>query len=249
MKNIALLTSTIAPDPGVIGLQRTNVKDRLDDYIKGFTFYCECIEKNIFQKLVYVDNSGYQLDDLIRIANTRQLSPHVEFISYKSTVSPKNGRFYLELNLINFAMNTSSFLTENGDSLIWKVTGRYLIKNVGNIIERCRKYPQYDFYINCRNYPTRWADFFLVGFNLMAYREVFSSNLHLYEGIANGEEVLRHYLNSEAVSGLKILLRLPSVPRVIGVRGYDGGKYGGIVDSTKFYARRALNALLPNFWI
>jgi hypothetical protein len=249
MRDIALITSTIAPDPGVVGLQRINVKDRLDDYIKGLTFYCECLGQDVFQKLVYVDNSGYQLDDLVGVANDRQLSSRIEFISYKSTVSPKNGRFYLELNLINHAMKNSSFLNEDRDEVIWKVTGRYLIKNIRSIIARCRKQPQYDFYVNCRNYPADWADFYLVGFNFAAYQKVFSSNLHLYEGIVNGEEILRRYLDSEAVSGLKILRRLPSVPRVVGVRGYDGGKYGGIVDSVKFLARSALNAALPNFWI
>jgi len=249
MRNIALITSTIAPDPGVVGLQRKNVIDRLDDYIKGLTFYCECLNQDVFQKLVYVDNSGYQLDDLVGIVNDKQVSPRVEFISYKSTDSPRNGRFYLELNLINHAMNTSSFLNEDRDSIIWKVTGRYLIKNIGNIISHCRKRPPYDFYVNCRNYPAGWADFYLVGFSLTAYQTVFSSNLHLYEGIVNGEQVLRRYLDTEAVSGLKILRRLPSVPRVVGVRGYDSGKYGGMVDSAKFFVRSALNVLLPSFWI
>jgi hypothetical protein len=249
MKNIALITSTIAPDPGVVGLQRTNVQDRLEDYIKGLTFYCECLDRNVFQKLVYVDNSGYPLDDLVSIVAARRLAARVEFISYKSTVSPKNGRFYLELNLLNYAMKTAAFLNEAHDDVIWKVTGRYLIKNIGRIIANCRNHPQYDFYVNCRNHPAGWADFYLVGFTAPAYSRVFSSNLHLYEGIVNGEEILRRYLDSEAVSGLKILRRLPSVPRVVGVRGYDGGRYGGMVDSAKFLARSALNAVLPGFWI
>jgi hypothetical protein len=249
MRNLALVTSTIAPESGVVGLQRTNVKDRLDDYMKGLTFYCECLGQDVFRKLVYVDNSGYPLDDLVGIVKDRRLSSRVEFISYKSTVSPKNGRFYLELNLIHQAMKTSAILNDDGDDVIWKVTGRYLIKNIKSIITRCIQRPQHDLYVNCRNYPAGWADFYLVGFNKRAYREVFSSNLHLYEGIVNGEEILRRYLDSEAVSGLKILRRLPSVPRVVGVRGYDGGKYGGMVDSAKFLARSALNAVLPSLWI
>jgi hypothetical protein len=249
VRNIALITSTISPDPGVVGLQRVNPRDRLDDYIKGLTFYCECLSENVFQKLVYVDNSGYPLDDLIDVARFRQVSSHVEFISYKSAVSPRNGRFYLELNLMNHALNTSLFLNENREDVIWKVTGRYLIKNVGSIIAKCQKLPRCDFYVNCRNYPSAWADFYLVGFDTAAYQKIFSANLHLYEGNINGEAILRSYLDSEAVSNLKVLRRLPSVPRVVGVRGYDGAKYGGLLDSAKFFARSAFNAVLPSFWV
>jgi hypothetical protein len=249
VQNIALITSTIAPDPGVVGLQRANAKDRLGDYIKGLTFYCQCLRQNVFQKLVYVDNSGYPLDDLIEVAKDGQVSSQVEFISYRSTVSPKNGRFYLELHLLNHAINTSLFLNENRDDVIWKVTGRYLIRNVRSIVEQCQQLPHCDFYVNCRNYPSAWADFYLVGFTTAAYQEVFSENLQIYEGNINGEAILRSYLDSEAVSNLKILRRLPSVPRVVGVRGYDGAKYGGMVDSVKFLARSAFNAVLPSFWI
>jgi hypothetical protein len=249
VRNIALITSTIAPDPGVIGLQRANARDRLDDYIKGLTFYCQCLSQNVFQKLVYVDNSGYRLDELMEIAKDWKVSSHVEFISYKSDVSPKNGRFYLELNLINHAIKTSAFLNENNDDVIWKVTGRYLIKNVRSILQQCQKLPRCDLYVNCRNYPSAWADFYLVGFNAAAYRMVFSANLQMYEGDNNGEAILRSYLDSEAISNLKILRRLPSVPRIIGVRGYDGARYGGMVDSAKFFARSAFNAVLPGFWI
>jgi hypothetical protein len=248
MRNIALITSTIAPDPGVVSLKRINVKDRLADYINAFGFYCECLQEDVFQKIVYVDNSGYSLDDLVSIARQKDLTARIEFISYKSTLSPKNGRFYLELNLIDYAVKNSVVLNENGADLIWKITGRYLIKNIKSILSACRPFAG-DFYINCRNFPAGWADFYLVGFNLTAYRKVFSSNIPLYEGNVNGEAILRSYLESEHASGLNIRRRLPRVPRIIGVRGYDGVSYGGLVDSGKYYVRSVLNTLLPQLWI
>ena len=248
MGNIALITSTIAPDPGVVSLKRINVADRLADYIGAFGFYCECLQKDVFQKLVYVDNSGYSLDALVSIARQRGLAARIEFISYKSTLSPKNGRFYLELNLIDYAVKNSVTLKESGADLIWKVTGRYLIKNIKAILAACRPFER-DFYVNCRNFPAGWADFYLVGFNLAAYHKVFAANLHLYEGNVNGEVILRSYLESGNASGVNILRRLPRVPRIIGVRGYDGASYGGLVDSGKYYVRSVLNALLPRLWI
>lgn len=248
MGNIALITSTIAPDPGVISLKRINVKDRLADYINAFGFYCECLQKDVLQRIVYVDNSGYSLDDLVSIARAKGLTSRIEFISYKSTLSPRNGRFYLELNLIDHAVKSSAVLNESSADVIWKITGRYLIKNLKAILSACRR-SECDFYINCRNFPAGWADFYLVGFKLSAYHKVFSPNIHLYEGNVNGEAILRSYLESGQASDLNILRRLPRVPRVIGVRGYDGASYGGVVDSGKYYVRSVLNTLLPKLWI
>jgi hypothetical protein len=249
MLNIALITSTIAPESGVHALKRSNVKDRLEDYKKAFSFYCERMEEGIFDRIVYVDNSEYDLEEIRKISIDKGVESKIEFITYKSTIDPRNSRFYLEINLIDYFYKNSVLLKENPSCMIWKITGRYVIKNISSIIPKSCIKEKYDLYINYRNSPYKVIDFYLVGFSGSAYKIIFADNLNLYAGIKDGEIILREYLNNPNMSGLKILRRFPVIPRIIGIRGYDEGRYGGKKDLTKFYLRTLANILIPSLWI
>lgn len=249
MLNIALITSTIAPEPGVFALNRANIKDRLEDYKKAFSFYCDRMQEGIFDRIVYVDNSGYDLEEIKKISIDKGVHSKIEFITYKSTIDPINSRFYLEINLIDYFYKNSVLLKENPSCTIWKITGRYVIKNISSIISKSCIKGEYDLYMNYRDYPYKVVDFYLVGFSGSAYKIIFADNLNLYAGIKDGEIILRDYLNNKNLSGLKILRRFPVIPRIIGIRGYDEGKYGGKKDLMKFYLRTLANILIPFLWI
>lgn len=250
--NIALITSTIAPDPGAFALKRSNSKDRLQDYKEAFSFYCDHLNYSTFDRIVYVDNSGHSLEELKQIAEHKGVYSKIEFISYKSQIdATQNGRFYLEINLVDHFYKNYKFLHENPSCIIWKITGRYIIKNISTIIRKCTapKMGAYDLYVNHRNYPYRWVDFYLVGFTPSAYKVIFSENLSLFEGLKDGEIILRDYLSSQDFSNLKVLRRFPVIPRIIGIRGFDEGRYGGAKDLTKFFLRSLANSLMPSLWI
>jgi hypothetical protein len=251
MTKIALITSTIEPDPGVFALKRARVEDRLEDYKKAFDFYCDCLGNGSLDKIVYVDNSGYPLDALKKIAADKNLLSHVEFISYKSRIPVgNNSRFFLEINLIQHFIENSAFLRAHPQCTVWKITGRYLIRNISGIIGKCHAKGPRDLYINFRNHPYPVVDFYLAGFSLKAYDKVFAPNLGLYEGPRDGELILREYLDDpKNLAGLTMLKRFPIVPRIIGVRGFDAGRYGGTKDSLKFYLRSAVNVLVPGLWL
>lgn len=246
--NIALITSTIAPDPNVHQLVRTNVADRLEDYKVAFSFYCDQLCAGVFDRLVYVDNSGFDLKDIQTIARAKGIVERVEFIGYKSTISPNNNRFFLEINLIDFFVKSSKTLRDHPNAMVWKITGRYLIKNVGNIVACCNTKPA-DLYVNMRNRPYKVVDFYLVGFNLAAYEALFLNNLAKYEGLHDDERALRRHLDTNTSPNLRIEKRLPVTPRLIGVRGFDGGRYGGWNGTVKFYIRLISNKVLPFLWI
>lgn len=246
--NIALITSTIAPDTNVHLLARTNVNQRLEDYKAAFSFYCDQLSAGVFDWLVYVDNSGYDLSEIESIARKKNVLNRVEFISYKSNTAPSNNRFFLEINLIDYFVKNSSVMHKNPKAMVWKITGRYLIKNIRSIVKHCNK-THADMYINMRNYPYKVVDFYFVGFTLVAYEALFARNLYLYEGLSDGELTLRRYLDSTALPSLRIQKRLPVTPRLIGIRGFDGGRYGGRKDTTKYYIRSVFNKVLPFVWI
>jgi len=246
---ILLITSTIAPAADTFALKVVNSRSRLDDYKSAFLFYCQALKKNAFDRIVYVDNSGHPLDELEEIAVKEGVDSQIEFISYQSNIDPKNNsRFYLEINLIDYFYKNSKFLKDHPDSIVWKVTGRYLIKNIGKIISASND-ANNDLYINCRNHPYKVVDFYLVGMSSAAYSAIFSNNLALYKGTTDGEIILREYIDKTDTSQLKILTRFPVVPRILGTRGFDGNKYGGAKDLTKYYFRSILNVLMPSLWL
>jgi hypothetical protein len=244
-RNIALITSTVAPAAGVLLLKRTDVQERLADYVRAFDFYCRCLCRGIFDRIVYVENSGYPLDRLQGVAQRHGVSSLIEFVSYRADTPPANNRLYLELNLISHALEASSFL-KDPDAVIWKITGRYIIKNVSKIVAKCSA-RQKDLYINCRNLPSRYTDFYFVGFRRPAF-DVLFPDLDAYRGREAGEFKLRQTLDQD-LPGVSVLPRFPAVPRVLGVRGWDGARYDSLRNLAKFQLRSAINFALPWLWI
>lgn len=246
MQKIASITSTIKPDPNVFLLKRTSVEDRLSDYETCFKFYCGLIKDGSFDNIVYVDNSGYPLSSLEKIATDLLVRDKVEFISYLSKDSPMNSRYFLEVNLIQYGMKNSDLIQNSENPMIWKITGRYLIKNISKIIGNLDK--NYNIHINFRNKPYKILDFYLVGFNKKGF-EILVQNLDSYEGIVDGEIILRNHLETLDQNKLKINSRFKAIPRVIGVRGHDNKSYNNFISDSKYLLRVLSNWIFPNRWI
>ena len=248
--HIALITSTISPNLNAVALKVIDHKQRLSEYKKSFSFYSQALKSGVFDKLVYVDNSGHSLNDIMEIAETYNISSQVEFISYESNLnSENNSRFYLELNLINYTIENSKFIRNNKDCILWKITGRYVIKNIDEIIRKCKLYEDYELFLNYRNRPSKWVDFYLAGFSLSAFEKIFIENLPLYKGKNNGENILRESIDSPDFNEIKTLKRFPYIPYISGNRGYDGASYDTGKSILKYYIRVLLNKIFPSLWI
>ncbi len=247
--NIALITSTISPTSGVFALKVTDPSQRLNDYKTAFRFYCNALKSGTFDYIVYVDNSGYDLSSLTGIADELGVLDRIEFISYVSDVEVEsNSRFFLEIHLIDYSLKNSHLINTHSEAMIWKITGRYLILNIESILSKWKDY--YNLYINHRDYPKKVVVFYLIGFSRQAYDILFKNKKTLYQGKKDGELILREYLdNLDNSAGLRIQHRFASIPRISGVRGFDGAKYGGVKDSIKYYIRSSLNKLIPFFRI
>jgi hypothetical protein len=245
-QRILLMTSTIAPAAGVHALKRVDPLERLSDYQRALGFYLELLARGDIDSIVYVDNSGYDLGSLRALVARAGLQQGVEFISYRSDVPPQHNRLYLEGHLIEHFLCTSKKLKANPGATVWKVTGRYIVRNFGRIVRHCEANGDQDVSLNFRNYPYRVVDFYLVGFKVPAYRRLIGERLEEFKGLEDGEKTLRRILDD--AQGMKILRRLP-VPRLEGTRGWDGSPYGGPVDSLKYYVRAAGAILMPSVWI
>lgn len=249
-RRILLITSTILPEAGVHALVHTDPSLRLAEYRKALKFYSQLIVDEVVDKIVYVDNSGYDLSILASEPIVKNISDHIEFVSYRANVEVKNNnRLFLELNLIEQAFARSALLQLYQEAIVWKVTGRYLIRNIGKIITLSQASKDCEFLVNLRSYPYPVIDFYLFGFLPKTYRQVISSNLHIYEGPKDGEILLRKAIDEFIRSGGKASARFPVVPRLTGVRGFDGARYGGCNDTLKYLIRVGLNRVAPKFWI
>jgi len=248
MINIALITSTIAPKKSVFSLKEKDPLLRMEQYKEAFGFYITCLENKTFDKIVYVDNSGHCLKELSDLASDNGVLSQIEFISYESTIDVKNNsRFYLEINLIDYFIQNSKTLRDYPSCMIWKVTGRYIISNISEIIKNSKN--GYDMYFNYRNIPEKCVDFYLVGFNESAYKKIFASQIDIYKGLTSGELILRKQLDIVEKNNLKILKRLPLTPLISGTRGWDGARYGEGKDLMKYYLRELVLRIFPFLWI
>jgi hypothetical protein len=241
------MTSTIAPTPNTFLLKVVDPAERLKHYKRALSFYARHLLDGTFDRLVFVDNSGYPLDDLVATAACSNIAELVEFISYNSDVSPHNSRYYLEINLLRFTMMTSNTILSNPEAVIWKITGRYIVSNIASIVATTSRTA--DLHLNLRNYPHRTLDFYLVGYRAASFFQHIGHDIEGYKTIRNGEEMLRKKVDEGAFKGIEIDPRFRRTPRLFGVRGFDGSRYGGTNDTLKYIARSLLNAILPWVWI
>lgn len=246
MTRVLLMTSTIAPAPNVFLLAHKSPVKRLADYVRALTFYVTLLKRDVVEKLVYVDNSGYDLTALRAIAQNAGVIERCEFVSFRSEPQPNVSRYFLEINLIKEAMARSDFLAGH-EIDIWKVTGRYIVSNAAAIITRAPA--SADFYVNCRNYRQRTLDFYFVRFNRATLERLLMSELEELRTLTSGEDIIRQRIERRNTGGLRIIARFNETPRIFGTRGYDGGRYGGAKDSAKYAVRYCLNKVLPQLWI
>ena len=129
-----ILTATVDPK-GMIFLERSNVKDRFNDYIQSFAKWCS--NSNI-NDLIFLENSGFDLTQFEEIKK-KYPSKNIEIISSQvNNDFPRNlGKGYGEYLSLNEIIKNSRIL-DNYDYFI-KVSGRYYVKNIHKIINEIIK--------------------------------------------------------------------------------------------------------------
>lgn len=246
---ILLITSTIAPASGALLLKVTDPVSRLAEYCAALDTYLALLDRGLVDHIVYADNSGYPLDALQAIVGRRGHAERVEFLSFRSGDDPQAGRYYLEMQLIDTAFRISQVLDVDQDQRIWKVTGRYIIGNIARIIATAP--PEFDLYVNCRNYPMRFLDFYIVAFGSQTYPRLLGRDIGLYTaGELSGEIILRERIDAGVFEGMAIIPRFRQPPRLTaGRRGYDGASYASGKEMVKYMIRRVACTVTPWLWL
>jgi len=250
VENVLFLTATIRPPPNAHGLAYTDPVQRMRDYEKALGFYCPLLGRGVFDYLLLVENSGSDLAPLVQVVRNHGLCDRAEFITYhgmrRLDMSSLN-RFCGEVRLMRYAMENADVVRRHPHAVIWKVSGRYIIRNLKQII---RSRPEgFDLYVNCRDYPHRFVDFYIVGFHAAAFLATIGARWGDYATTASGETVLRHQIDDGTFPDHRIVKRFKRTPKIIGIRGVDGRKYHDTRASAKYAVRALMNRLAPNVWV
>ena len=246
--SILLMTATVSPPSTATKLARADPIDRLDDYAKALAHYIELHEQGLFDALVFVENSDADLRVLKALAARSTRRETIEFLSFYGLDYPGAfGRGYGEMQIIEHAMQRSALIAAApADAMIWKITGRYVLRNVGRLIDGS---VEAELFCQCRDLPRAWADMYFMGWRKRAYAGTLAGAAgRLREDLhGRSSEVELRKLIDEKAKSMRVARRFAAVPQLSGIRGFDNRRFEE--QGIKTSVRVVLGRLMPWVWI
>ena len=247
--NLLLLTATITPPAGAPQLARTDPNLRLKDYAAALEFYLKKLGQSGISGIVFADNSNSDTSSLKELVKRYGAESQVEFISFSGLDYPlEYGRGYGEFSMVDYVMQNSALvksLPANGN--IWKITGRYQLQNLTELIDT--KPVAAEIYCNCRNRPAYWVDLYVLSWTQSAYQQLLANICErIKEGTdkTSAEKKFRTVLD-QASTNVRVHKRFKRVPNLHGFRGLDNKGYADM--GVKFRIRQIAVRLAPWLWI
>ena len=242
MKKILLLTATIRPKAEQPGLVIFNEDVRLKEYAAALDFYINLLNKGVLDAVIFAENSGYDLSQLKK----RFSCSKVEWVSCFDLNYPKEyHRGYGEFRLIDFAHKKSEILASASQAdFVWKISGRYIIKNVETMIYMSKKAADLH-----GHFTENWVELSVLGWTKLGYDAFIKGKWELFSSGMAPELILAKELvflkknNPE----LSVISRYQWPPLLIGRRGSDGSSYQGRFYQFRHAAR--VIAVLIRRWV
>jgi hypothetical protein len=251
MKNVLVMTATITPPNGARSLARTDPDLRRRDYERALEHYLDSLSLGTFDQLVFAENSDGNLESLRTLVFRKGLTKKVDFFSVYGLDYPiEYGRGYGEFLLIDRLMESPLMHSQCLNSIVWKITGRYRVANIEQFVRKCPR--QFDLYCNCRNYPGRVTDQYILAWRVGIYLRYLKGVYdHLKENeIMYSEQLMREFIDKSHFDSLCVVPRFTRVPIIQGIRGSDNGDYSaGIKNRGKLFLRQITNRAFPWLWI
>ena len=244
-ENILMMTATITPN-NALNLRRTDPAARLKDYHDALGFYLALIGRPL-HGIVFVENSNSDVTTLRDLVASRGLTGRVEFLcNYGVYLYSEKGRAHGEFKLLDYAMAASTMVHQTGpDHLIWKVTGRYIVKNLTSIIATAPA--GIDAYVDMKDHPRRYMDMRLMAWTAAGYDRAFRGAADDLDAKTH-EAAMRDYLPSRA-QGVRLIPRFRKEPFIQGIRGWDNRSYSRGIELAKCYVRSLGRMVTPWYWI
>lgn len=130
LDNLPILLMTAAIDPRGCGMY--SPKEREKQYRHSLAYICRRLKTSgdLFSKVVFFDNSGWDLSAL-KQSIPESLRSHFVFLSFSpSDFDPSRGKSYNEMLAIDKIMSMTESFSNSRDPLFLKVTGRFPVLNI-----------------------------------------------------------------------------------------------------------------------
>lgn len=244
-RNILLMTATITPRDSPL-LARTDPAVRLEDYRAALACYLPQVG-TVLDGIVFVENSDSDVSSLAAAAQAAGVGDRVEFIAnYGIQSFPGRDRSFGESRLLDHAMSSSRLIAEAGDdAVVWKVTGRYQVVNLRQMIATAPK--RFDIYCDIRRRPLLWCDLRLMAWTKRGYESALRDTPGRI-GSDPIEPAMYHHL-MERDHGVRVVPRYRREPLVDGVRGWDNRHYSEGRARLKYLIRATARRVTPFIWI
>ncbi|MBF4562782.1 hypothetical protein ITJ43_11590 [Microbacterium sp. VKM Ac-2870] len=238
-QRVLLLTATVTPHPQMGALVVRAPDERFEQYRAAFGHLVSSGATELFDAIVLCENSGFPLERFDDVFADSQATVVYAPVAMDESAG-KYGRGYSEMLLIDRALEQVGDVVGEGDR-IWKLTGRYQIKNLAKVVSTSTS--SADVVVSLRKYPSKWADLYLFGFNLRAWRAL---SAHLDElKAASGSVVMYDLIDGLSAQGIEVTARLGAEPILAGVRGHDQRNYDSGTQRLKRRARQFLHIVAP----
>jgi len=216
-KACVLLTATINP-AGVVYTKRNDALTRENDYKEAMKLW---LNKTPYH-IIFCENSGYDLSSIKE--NMDLYSDRCECLSFAGNNFPGGlGKGYGEMLIFKHVLSNSKLFYES--EFIVKVTGRYFIRNITDIVDNLRK--ERNIYISADlkrgltfadsriffSSPSFFSDF------LIKKAELVNDAAGIYF-----EHILANAVLEAIIGGYK-WMPLPYRPVVVGYSGTDNIKF------------------------
>jgi len=251
-QTILVMTATITPPADAALLARHQPELRRGDYEVALKHNLNALREGVFDTVIFAENSNSDVTSLQDIVKQAGLTERVTFLSFYGLDYPSEySRGYGEFLLLDRVMASPQMRGEEPNCVVWKVTGRYRVKNIAQLVQNAPR--PFDFYCHCRNHPMRLVDQYVLAWRAGAY-EAHLKGLYKHftasEAKKSSEQIMRDLLDIGHLRGMKVIPRFSHPPVIEGVRGWDGQEYSsGIKNRGKLLARRIANRTLPSLWI
>jgi hypothetical protein len=220
MMNVVLLTATIRPKEGQPDLRVIDPDERLGEYTRALAFYHSLLARGRIDRLVFADNSGFDLGPLA----ARFGSDGIEWMSCFDLDYPSHyHRGYGELRLIDWAWANSATLRTLGErDMVWKVTGRYIVSNLVAFLRVLP--PRVDLYANLDG---DWMGMEIFGVSRRGFDTLLRGSSAHYEVGIPPELTLARRLRAGGFGECRIETRFHWPVDIVGRRGSDGSRFRG----------------------
>lgn len=253
LENMALLLTASIDPAAMPGVTRADPAVRQADYLATLTHYLT--GESWLRRVIFVENSGWDLTPLRHAAAQCGSTCAVEFISLNCNDFPRHlGKGYGELLMLDQALPQSQ-LAQASSHLV-KLTGRLRLLNLRPILRRAPE--DFDLLCDLRDHQLyRWLH--LPATSQRCDSRCFAFRPAFYERFLRGRydqcddsrgvylENVLYDVVQQAAGQARIVPRLATEPRFVGAPAHHGAAYDSPRAQARWLARWTARKLMP--WV